>query len=101
MNEREARIARVAAMEARYDRARAALDALDAALGAWEAAREDLRALEAYGESGEWLRDFEADEAGALPDGLKRGVRAEDALGELRGERDELRERLRREEGEA
>ena len=80
MNEREARIARVAAMEARYDRARAALDALDAALGAWEAAREDLRALEAYGESGEWLRDFEADEAGKLSDEIHRGVLSEDGL---------------------
>ena len=101
MNEPKTTAERVREMEARYDRARAALEALDAALDAWEAAQEDLRALAAYSDGGEWLRDFEADEAGALPEGLRRGVLAEDGLWELLAGADALRGRLGKEKGEA
>lgn len=45
--------------------------------------REKLRALTEYMESGQWLRDYEADERGELPAGLKRGVLAQDTLYEL------------------
>ena len=34
-------------------------------------------------ESGQWQKDFEADEAGLLPPDLKRGILAEDALFDL------------------
>ena len=36
--------------------------------------------LTQYMESGQWLRDFELDEKGELPDNLKRGVLSEDGL---------------------
>ena len=46
-------------------------------------AKEEIKVLEEYMESGQWLRDFEADEAGEIPAGVKRGVLSEDALYDL------------------
>ena len=43
-------------------------------------AREALRILEDYYSSGQWLADYEADEAGAYPTELKRGVLSQDGL---------------------
>ena len=39
-----------------------------------------LQALIQYYESGQWLRDYELDEKGLLPQNLKRGVLAQDAV---------------------
>lgn len=39
-----------------------------------------LEKLVDYSESGRWLKDFEADERGELPQELKRGVLSEDGL---------------------
>ena len=41
---------------------------------------EDLQKLIAYYESPEWRSDFESDERGELPKGLKRGVLSEDGI---------------------
>ena len=74
MLDADALVRRVRAMEARLNRLRA-----------WLAqpvgdVRADVEALDGYLRSGQWLADFEADEAGALPAGLPRGVLSEDAL---------------------
>ena len=42
--------------------------------------RSLLQVLTRYLESGQWLRDYELDEQGLLPAGLKRGVLSQDAL---------------------
>ena len=42
-----------------------------------------LRELSGYYGSAAWKRDFAADEAGLLPDGLKRGVLSEDGIYDL------------------
>ena len=60
--------ARIASMEALYDRALAG-----------EATAEEIAALESY-YAGDWKADFELDEAGLLPANLKRGVLSEDGL---------------------
>lgn len=39
-----------------------------------------LQTLVQYYESGQWLRDYELDEKGLLPQNLKRGVLAQDAV---------------------
>lgn len=39
--------------------------------------------LESYYTSGDWMTDFEADEAGLLPKDMKRGVLSEDGLNDL------------------
>ena len=43
----------------------------------------DIAKLEAYYNSPQWRKDFEADEAGKLPKDLKRGVLSEDGLWNL------------------
>ena len=87
----KAPIDRIREMEQRLYDARAALDVLDAALDGYEAALPGLRKLEDYYGSGDWRRDFEADEAGLLPADLKRGVLTEDAVYDLLSDRDALR----------
>ena len=58
-----------------------------------EEARETLRELEAYYTGPLWMEDFAADEAGLLPEGLKRGVLSEDGI-------DHLLDRFRTEPGD-
>ena len=67
------RITRIRAMERDYDRASRALASL----------KDSLGRLRDYMDSGQWLRDYEADERGELPVGLKRGVLSQDALYDL------------------
>lgn len=45
--------------------------------------KQKLRILDDYYTSGQWLKDYEADEKGLLPETLKRGVLSQDALYEL------------------
>lgn len=80
----EERLARVAAMEAAFDRARAALDA-----GRTDA--PEFGELSAYMDSGDWLGDYEADEAGGIPKEMKRGVLSQDGLYSLLADWEALR----------
>ena len=41
---------------------------------------QKLKILAQYYESGQWLRDYELDEQGLLPQNLKRGVLSQDVL---------------------
>ncbi len=66
-------IERVAAMEAAFDRA-------CAALAAGKTDLPEFQLLADYMDSGQWLRDYEVDEAGLLPKNMKRGVLSEDGL---------------------
>ena len=50
-----------------------------------------LRELSCYYEGGLWLSDFESDERGELPTGLKRGVLSEDGVYNLLCKIDELK----------
>ena len=74
---------RIRTMEALLDEARAAVDALNAALDGYEKAREQIDRLEAYYTGEEWRKDFEDDEEGRLPADLKRGVLSEDGIYDL------------------
>ncbi len=73
-------IRRITEMENRLNRASAALARLNAALEELPALQEDVALLTAYYESPLWRADFDADEAGLLPEELHRGVLSEDAL---------------------
>jgi len=68
------------AMEEAFDRTVAVTEALKEALDAFEGNRETAGRLVSYMDSGQWKKDFEADEAGLLPYGFKRGVLSEDGL---------------------
>ena len=76
-------IARVRAMEERYDRLRRVQTCLQDALAAFSRVQPDLDALQEYMDSGQWKADFERDEAGEIPAGVKRGVLSEDGLYDL------------------
>ena len=51
--------------------------------GVYASVLPELKELEAYYTSPEWKEDYEADEAGLLPDGLKRGVFSQDGISDL------------------
>ena len=74
---------RIAAMEAAFDRTAAAVQALEKALDEYQTVKPDIDRLTDYLETGAWREDFEADEAGLVPKGLKRGVLSEDGLYDL------------------
>lgn len=59
-------------MELRLDQASAAVMELSAALDRYEDAQEAIASLEAYYGSDEWRKDFADDEAGRLPQDIKR-----------------------------
>lgn len=69
-------IARVQEMEERFDR-------LQAAVTNREVVGEDYEVLREYMDSGRWRKDYEADEKGKLPAGMKRGVLSQDGLYDL------------------
>ncbi|MBR6967792.1 MAG: DUF4298 domain-containing protein [Ruminococcus sp.] len=89
-------VKRITEMEERFDRASAVIAALEKALEDYSAAADDLKKLESYFDSGSWKKDFEADEKGKLPDGLKRGVLSEDGLWDLLSTRRELHELMKK-----
>lgn len=83
-------IERIREMEEKLNRARAVLDTFSEALSAFLDVQEDVRALSSYYEGEEWRKDFEDDEAGKLPQDLKRGVLSEDAVYDLLTDNREL-----------
>ena len=89
MDENE-RIRRIREMEERMDALEAAAAGLEEALARWEELRPVREELSAYYEGPLWREDLEADEAGLLPEGLKRGVLSEDGLYDLLERADEL-----------
>ncbi len=73
-------IERIQAMEEKLNAARSAIEAMEAALKEYAAARADILDLDNYLKSEAWRQDFAADEAGLLPAGLRRGVLSEDGI---------------------
>ena len=76
-------IERIREMEEKLNAALAALASMEKALEEYRGALPCIRDLDAYLSGGEWRRDFEADEQGLLPAGLRRGVLSEDAVYDL------------------
>ena len=72
---------RISQMEQRLNRVTTIMKQHPATLG--KSVQDDIVALEKYYGSEEWRKDFADDEAGLLPDGLKRGVLSEDAIWNL------------------
>ena len=96
MEDNKKQIARIRQMERRLDKALAAVKRLTAALDKYEAVQEDIAVLDEYYGSELWRQDLADDEAGRLPEGLKRGVLSEDGIWNLLSESKELNERLKR-----
>ena len=77
------RIERITQMEALFDESEEVIRHLDQALEDFAALQPAIAELEAYYTSSQWRKDFEADEAGKLPQDLKRGVLSEDGIWNL------------------
>ena len=91
----ESRTDRIKRMEGFYDEACKATEELELAIERYKSAEKKIKKLEAYYSGGQWLKDFEADEAGKLPAGLKRGVLSEDGLYDLLDESKSLSEMIK------
>ena len=76
---------RIARMERAFDELSRALASDPHTLGTAEL-RKKLHILTHYYESGAWLADYERDERGELPRGVKRGVLSQDGVYDLLAE---------------
>ncbi len=88
-------IERIEAMEEKLNAASAAIRALALALARYREVQADIATLDAYLGGDDWREDFEADENGLLPDGLRRGVLSEDGIYGMLEENAELLETIR------
>lgn len=75
--------------------ASAAVKRLEAALDRYESVRQAIAALDEYYGSDLWRQDLADDEAGLLPENLKRGVLSQDAIWNLLADVRTLATRLR------
>lgn len=73
-------IQRIQHMEQILNEGKEAVQALEDALGRYQALKPRLKELETYYSSPLWMQDFEDDSAGKLPRDLPRGVLSEDAV---------------------
>lgn len=83
-------ITRIKEMENRYHEVRRAIGYLDKAIENYNDIKDKLNILREYMESGAWLKDYEADEAGQVPQNLKREVISQDSLYNLLEEADKI-----------
>ena len=89
------RIERITQMESLFDKSEEVVKRLEAALKDFAALEHDIAKLEAYYNSPQWRKDFEADEAGKLPQDLKRGVLSEDGIYDLLSDYQCLKDQIR------
>ncbi|MBQ6747494.1 MAG: DUF4298 domain-containing protein [Bacteroidaceae bacterium] len=87
-------INRIKGMEKRMRRADKVLKSMEYALDEWDMMNSDLKALNKYLGSEDWKADMKADEAGLLPDNLRRGVLSEDGIWNLLVDQRVLMQRL-------
>ena len=93
----EIRLQRIQHYETLYREVQEALDGLEEAARKWAGCRAAVKELEAYYAGNCWKDDFAADEAGELPEDLRRGVLSEDGLYNLLDEDRRWRELLEKE----
>ena len=94
MNKSNPQFTRIRQMERRLTSATAAVKRLEAALDKYQAVQEAIAALTEYYGSDLWRQDLADDEAGRLPEGLKRGVLSEDSIWNLLTDVHDLNTRL-------
>lgn len=73
-------ISRVKQMEQYLDEVLEAMKESPAIIDKDVELQKKITVLSEYYDSGQWLKDYECDERGELPKGLKRGVLAQDTL---------------------
>ena len=90
----ETQLARIKRMEETLDEGNRLLSELGQAVDNYAAFAEKIDELEHYYTGGQWQKDFADDEAGRLPQGLKRGVLSEDAVYDFLALRDRVLKRV-------
>ena len=90
------RIDRIKEMEAHFDNVSEAVKELSMALEKYAEAKDSIKKLTQYYTSPLWIEDYEADEEGLLPAGLKRGVLSQDAVYNLLCENGGVLEELKK-----
>lgn len=75
-------IERIEHFEKIFDETSAAIDNLSAALESYSTVQEKYFELMNY-YGGDWLKDYDDDEAGKIPKDLKRGVLSQDGVYDL------------------
>jgi hypothetical protein len=76
-------IKRIEDLEYKYNEVSRVMAALDMVFDEYTNIKDWICELKDYLESGQWRKDFEADEKGELPKDLKRGILSEDGLFDL------------------
>ena len=89
------RIERITNIESLFDKSEEVVKRLEAALEDFAEIEHDIAKLEAYYNSQQWRKDFEADEVGKLPKDLKRGVLSEDGIYDLLSDYQCLKDQIR------
>lgn len=89
-------VARIKEMDALYEKLSGAFSITPGICLESEELKCAYERLSEYLTSGDWLRDYELDEQGKLPPGLKLGVLSEDGLYNLLCDLRELKEPQRR-----
>lgn len=87
-------IERVRAMEEDFNAVRDSMNEMEIAISNFESIQGRIERLSSYLEDGQFLKDFEDDERGELPQDMPRGVLSEDALYDLLEDITEMRSRL-------
>ena len=76
-------------MEQLFDFALEAMKKHPMEIGMYEKTKEAITVLSEYYHSNDWKQDYADDEAGLLPENLKRGVLSEDGIWNLLSDWDE------------
>ncbi|MBQ1478003.1 MAG: DUF4298 domain-containing protein [Erysipelotrichaceae bacterium] len=85
---------RIQQMETYLDECTKVFKEFEKSLKKYEEVQKAYHKLSSYYMSPQWMKDFEADEAGKLPKDLKRGVLSEDAVFDLMDRNQEIVARL-------
>ena len=87
-------VERVKRMEEASNRVEDMLSRLNQGLDDYTKVQHEIEMLETYLDSKQWMADFEADEAGKLPEDMPRGVLSEDGLYDLLSRVEDVKERF-------
>jgi hypothetical protein len=86
---------RIKDYEYKFSEVSGVMAALDMALDEYTDIKSYIGDLKDYMDSGQWLKDFEADERGEIPSDIERGVLSEDGLYDLLESVDKILKRAR------
>ena len=90
-----AEIQRITDLEYKFNEVSRVMAELDMAIDEYIDIKNYIGDLKDYMESGQWRKDFEADERGEIPAEIERGVLSEDGLYDLLEDVDKILGRAR------